>query len=121
MDIKKDISYQLSELQNLQDGWLDGECKQINPSLIELCENFLHKFVDRYSIDKIYLYPSYESGISVEWEKNNFSFDIIFSPDGKFMELSIVSNFDKNFQNDIYHRINVNDGLEKAIQICRSI
>jgi hypothetical protein len=63
-----DISYRMKKLEDLSDGWLDGEGKALSKTGIEWFTNQFDQVFKNVPTPKIY--PTPEGGLSLEWQIN---------------------------------------------------
>lgn len=66
----KPYLYRLKELSELEDGWLDGEGKNISPQVLDLAEKILKQLIVDLNVPTPHLYPTEEGGISAEWDNS---------------------------------------------------
>ena len=74
-----DIAARLDELRLLKDGWLDGEGKAVDATLL----SFLEKDLDKYISDETpspFLYPTIEGGVQIEWSLRGYEITLEVEP-----------------------------------------
>lgn len=65
----------LKELSLLEDGWFDGEGIRINADILSLVEQYTQIFPIDFPI---FIYPAENGGLSVEWDKEDYTFGAFF-------------------------------------------
>ncbi|MYV57670.1 hypothetical protein [Streptomyces sp. SID3212] len=61
-----DWSERLSELHDLEAGWLDGVGRQVSRKVLREVESLLLEFLDE-QVQRPYIYPTEDGGVQLEW------------------------------------------------------
>lgn len=71
------------ELQDLEDGWLDGTGTAVAESLLR--QAALALAGELYALPAPYIYPTLESGVGFEWDGGSLLFSVSFEPEGSLV------------------------------------
>jgi hypothetical protein len=80
------IEERLDQLQDLYDGWFDGQGKAVNPVTIALARAVLPKLFHGRPEHKVHIYPTPNGGINVEVDQKTYSYGILFFGDENQVE-----------------------------------
>jgi predicted helicase len=69
-----DISYSMKRLENLEDGWMDGEGKSLPKDGLQWFTNQFNNFFHNAPMPLVY--PTHEGGLSLEWKIKRYDISL---------------------------------------------
>ncbi|MEO7193807.1 MAG: hypothetical protein ABIZ05_03150 [Pseudonocardiaceae bacterium] len=70
----------LTALADLSPGWLDDEGESISKDVIDHVRRLLRDLHDKV-LSEVYIYPTLEGGVRLEWQRSSTEFSLDFRPD----------------------------------------
>ncbi|MET8607057.1 hypothetical protein ABZV92_26315 [Streptomyces rubiginosohelvolus] len=96
-----DWSDRLSELHDLDAGWLDGVGQQVSRKVLREVESLLLEFLDA-QVQRPYIYPTEEGGVQLEWPYSAGEVALTVTADGK-VEAYAFSKSDDQEDDRTFH------------------
>ena len=93
----------MTELKQLQDGWLDGSGLRPTDAAIGAAEHFLNKRPDLASSFRIY--PMENGGVAFEFELRGWEFSIEFGPEGRVEMFGVEINGPDEMEPKTFDRV----------------
>lgn len=101
----KDISVQAENLKKLSTGWLNGEGLPLEPKEVDWFVDRLQE-IDKVDNTQLYLFPTTEGGIQVEWTRDKKEISLEIDLDNKeayFHSWDSESDTDQEKELDLLH------------------
>ncbi|MCX5170488.1 hypothetical protein OG616_21075 [Streptomyces antibioticus] len=96
-----DWSDRLSELHDLEAGWLDGVGRQVSRKVLREVESLLLEFLDE-QVQRPYIYPTEDGGVQLEWPYSAGEVTLAVAADGK-VEAYAFSKSDDQEDDKTFH------------------
>ncbi|MEV5881667.1 hypothetical protein AB0L74_02875 [Streptomyces sp. NPDC052020] len=98
-----DWSDRLSELHDLEAGWLDGVGQPVSRKVLREVESLLLEFLDE-QVQRPYIYPTEDGGVQLEWPYSAGEVTLTVTPDDKVEAYSFSKQDDRECDKTFHWR-----------------
>ncbi|MFJ9088712.1 hypothetical protein ACIRL3_40520 [Streptomyces sp. NPDC102384] len=96
-------SERLTELHDLEAGWLDGVGRQVSRKVLREVESLLLEFLDE-QIKRPYIYPTEDGGVQLEWPYSTGEVTLTITPDEKVESCAFSKENDQDNERTFHWR-----------------